>query len=109
MGATPNRGFQAAALQKLGVLVKEMESLIPMLGVATDEGKAVYDALGKLAKFVPSGSVTPASQRNVTQEMMQRANQNGQMQKQLDQQRAQGGAGGQPPQQPGQQPGQQAA
>lgn len=89
MGATPNKGFEAAGLQKLGVLVKEMESLIPMFGVGSEVGKAVYDAIGKLMKHIPQGAVSPASNRNVVQDMLMKATQNGAMQKQLDGQRAQ--------------------
>lgn len=96
MGATPNKGFEAAGLQKLGVLVKEMESLIPLLGVGSEPGKAVYEAIGKLMKHVPQGSVSPASQKHTIQDMMMKAQQNGSMQKQLDQSRMQppGGGGG---------------
>jgi len=90
MGATPNKGFEAAGLQKLGVIVKELESLVPMVGATSEVGKAVLDSLSKLAKHIPTGAVSPASQRNVMQDMMMKAQQNGQMQKQLDGQRAQG-------------------
>ena len=94
MGATPNKGFEAAGIQKLGVIVKELESLVPMVGATSEVGKAVLDALRGLAKHIPTGAVSPASQRNVIQEMMQKAQQNGSMQQQLDKQRAQppGGA-----------------
>lgn len=90
MGATPNKGFEAAGLQKLGVIVKQMEALLPMLGSTSEAGKAVLEALSKLAKHIPTGSVTPAAERNTIQDMFMKAQQNGQMQKQLDQQRAQG-------------------
>ena len=89
MGSTPNKGFEAAGIQKLGVIVKELESLVPMVGATSEVGKAVLDALGKLAKHIPTGAVSPASQRNVIQEMMQKAQQNGSMQQQLDKSRAQ--------------------
>lgn len=89
MGATPNKGFEAAGLQKLGVIVKELEALVPMVGATSEVGKAVLDSLSKLAKHIPTGAVSPASQRNVIQDMMQKAQQNGAMQKQLDGQRAQ--------------------
>ena len=88
-GPTPNKGFEAAGIQKLGVIVKELESLVPMVGATSEVGKAVLDALGKLAKHIPTGAVSPASQRNVIQDMMQKAQQNGQMQQQLDKSRAQ--------------------
>ena len=94
MGATPNKGFEAAGIQKLGVIVKEMESLIPMLGATSEAGKDVLAALGKLAKHIPTGAVSPASSRNVIQEMMMKSQQNGQMQQQLDKQRAQPPGGG---------------
>ncbi len=94
MGATPNKGFEAAGVQKLGVIVKELETLIPMVGATSEVGKAVLDALGKLAKHIPTGAVSPASQRNVMQDMMMKAQQNGQMQQQLDKQRAQPPGGG---------------
>ena len=93
MGATPNKGFEAAGLQKLGVIVKELESLVPMVGATSEVGKAVLDALRGLAKHIPTGAVSPASQRNVMQDMMMKAQQNGQMQQQLDKQRMQPAAG----------------
>jgi hypothetical protein len=94
MGATPNRGFEAAGLQKLGVLVKELETLLPMFGATSEPGKAVLDAIRALAKHIPTGSVSPASQRNTIQDMMMRSQQNGQMQQQLDKSRMQPPGGG---------------
>lgn len=88
MGSSPNRGFEAAGLQKLGVLIKEMESLVPMFGATSEVGKAVIDSLRSLAKHIPTGAVSPASQRTTIQDMAMRAQQNGQMQQRLDQQRA---------------------
>jgi hypothetical protein len=98
MGATPNRGFEAAGLQKLGVLVKAMEELIPMFGAASEIGKDVLKALQSLAKHIPTGAVSPASQKNTLQDMMMKATQNGSMQQQLDKSRMQppGGAPAQP-------------
>ena len=74
-GATspsPNLGYEAAALQKLGVVVKQLEDLIPMFGVTTEAGVAVMDTLKKLVKFVPPGSVTPASEKNMLEQAMMR-------------------------------------
>ena len=71
-----------------------------MAGAASDIGKACLDALNKLVKFVPAGSVTPAAQKNNIEQMaMRNAQQNQQMQA-LKQQRMQGEQGG--AQQPGQ-------
>lgn len=79
-GPSPNRGYEAAGLQRLGSVVKQLEELIPLLGAATDPGKACLDALNKLVKFVPPGSVTPATERNnIEQRMMNNTQANQQM------------------------------
>ena len=77
-GATPNKGYEAAGLQKLGVVVKQLEALLPEVGAGSDIGKAVLESLNKLVKFVPAGSVTPAAQKNsieAQQRMMAQNNQ----------------------------------
>lgn len=62
-----------------------------MAGATTDIGKACLEALNKLVKFVPAGSVSPAaSKNNIEQMMMRNAQQNQQMQA-LRAQQAQGG------------------
>ena len=102
-GPTPNKGFEAAAAQRLGLVIKQLEELIPMAGATSDIGKACLDALNKLVKYVPAGSVNPAQQKNQIESMaMKNAQQNQQMQA-LKQQRMQGEQGG------AQQPGAQAA
>ena len=102
-GATPNKGYEAAGLQKLGVVVKQLESLLPEVGAGSDIGKAVLESLNKLVKFVPAGSVTPAAQKNsieAQQRQMAQGNQQMQAIQQMRQKMAQGG---------GQQPGMGAA
>jgi len=92
-GSTPNKGYEAAGLQKLGVLVKQMETMLPELGASSDAGKAVLECLNKLVKFVPSGSVTPAAQKNsieAQQRMMAQNNQQMQAVQQMRQKQAQG-------------------
>ena len=101
-GSTPNKGYEAAGLQKLGVLVKQMETMLPELGASSDAGKAVLDCLNKLVKFVPSGSVTPAAQKNSIEAQQRNMAQNNQQMQAIQamrQKAAQGGGGGQP--QPG--------
>ncbi|HEY6023563.1 MAG TPA: hypothetical protein VIV34_05220 [Pseudolabrys sp.] len=80
-----------------------------MFGAASEPGKAVLDCLNKLVKLVPSGSVTPAAQKNNIEQMAMRNTRDQAQMQALQKQRmqaAQGGApqGGQP-----QQPGAQAA
>ncbi len=97
-GATPNKGYEAAGLQELAVLVKQMEGMLPKLGASSDAGKVVLECLNKLVKFAPSGSATPAAQKNsieAQQRNMAQNNQQAQMLAQMRQKMAQGG-GGQP-------------
>lgn len=89
---SPNKGYEAAALQRLGLVVKQLEELIPLAGAATDVGKAALDALNKLVKLVPSGSVSPASEKNNIEQMAMRNAQGNQQMQALKQQRM----GGQP-------------
>jgi len=92
-GATPNKGYEAAGLQELGVIVKQMEKILPQVGASSDVGKAVLDCLNKLVKFVPAGSVTPAAQKNsieAQQRAMAQNNQQAQAVQQMRQKQAQG-------------------
>jgi hypothetical protein len=91
-GATPNKGYEAAGLQELGVIVKQMEKILPQVGASSDVGKAVLDCLNKLVKFVPAGSVTPAAQKNsieAQQRAMAQNNQQAQAVQQMRQKQAQ--------------------
>jgi len=97
-GATPNKGFEAAGLQKLGVLVKQMESMLPEVGASSDVGKAILDCLNKLVKFVPQGAVTPAAQKNSIEQMMRQHAQGNQQMQALQKMREGGGQGAAPPQ-----------
>jgi hypothetical protein len=95
--ATPNRGLEAAGLQKLGVIVKQLEQLVPELGTGSEPGQAVLKALNSLVKFVPAGSVTPAAQKNSIEAQQRNMAQNNQQMQaiaQMRQKMAQGG--GQP-------------
>lgn len=92
---TPNKGYEAAGLQRLGLVVKQLGDLIPMLGVTSEPGMAVLEALRKLTKFVPSGSVNPAQERNQLESQMAQNTRNNQQMQALRQQQAQGGQGAQ--------------
>ena len=88
-------------MQKLGVVVKQLESILPELGASSEAGQAVLKALNSLVKFVPPGSVTPAAQKNsIEAQQRQQAQGNQQMAAiQAMKQKARQGGGGQP--QPG--------
>jgi hypothetical protein len=96
-GSTPNKGYEAAGLQKLGVVVKQLERMLPELGASSEAGQAVLKALTSLTKFVPAGSVTPAAQKNSIEAQQRNLAQNNQQMAALKQHMAggQGGQGGQ--------------
>ena len=79
-GPTPNRGYEAAGLQRLASIVKQLEEIIPLVGAASDIGKACLESLNKLVKHVPAGSNTPASERaNIEQRAMKNVQDNQQL------------------------------
>jgi hypothetical protein len=95
---TPNRGHEAAGIQKLGIALQNLQDLLPMVGAGSDVGQAVLDSLKKLSKFVPPGSMTPAGNRNQLEQTAMKQGQNNQQMQMLKQMQAQqqGGAQGQP-------------
>ena len=95
-GPTPNKGFEAAAAQRLGLVIKQLEELISMSGATSEVGQAALKMLNIGVKLVPAGSVTPAAQKNQIESMaMKNAQQNQQMQA-LNAQQAGGQGGAQP-------------
>ena len=101
-GPTPNKGYEAAALQRVGLVIKQLTEILPMAGATSDIGKTILDVLGKLAKHVPSGSNTQASERNAIDQMAMKNAQAAQTNKALQQPQ---GGGGQAPPGGGQMPG----
>lgn len=89
-GPTPNRGFEAAGLQKMGMVVKMLEEIIATSGAVSEVGKAALECLNKLVKLVPPGSVSPAAQKNNIDQMAMKNSQNNQQMQQLKAQQAQG-------------------
>lgn len=88
-GPTPNRGFEAAGLQRLGSVVKQLNELLPMVGAGSESGREVLKALNILVKLVPSGSQTPAAARNNIEQMALRNTRDNQQMQMLQQQRMQ--------------------
>ena len=97
-GPTPNKGFEAAAAQRLGMIIKQLEEIIGTAGATSEIGQAALKMLNIGVKLVPPGSVTPASAKNNIEQMAMKNTQQAQQMAQLKQQGAQGG-------QPGAQPG----
>ena len=89
-GPTPNKGYEAAAMQRVGVVLNQLSELLPMAGATSDVGKAVLSAIQALSKVVPPGSVSPQAQKNTIDQLQQKNMQQQQMAKQMM------GAGGPP-------------
>lgn len=68
-GPTPNKGYEASAMQGVGVILKQLYNLLPMAGPSSDIGKTILKAITELSKHVPPGSVTPAAERNSIDQM----------------------------------------
>ena len=78
---TPNKGYEAAAAQRLGLVIKQLEELISMSGATSEVGQAALKMLNIGVKLVPAGAVTPAAQKNSLDQMqMKNQQQNQQMQ-----------------------------
>lgn len=75
-GPTPNKGYEAAAKQRLGVVLRQLEQLVPLAGATTEIGKSVLKALNDLAKHIEPGEVTPAAERNTLESMAMQNQQN---------------------------------
>jgi hypothetical protein len=100
----PNRGLQAAGLAKLGVVVKQLEGLLPVFGAGSDAGRDVLKALNSLSKHIQPGDVSQGVEQSALQELMTKLRQNA---PQIAAARAagQGGAPGGAAPQPGGAPG----
>lgn len=94
---TPNAGLEAAALQRVGVVIKQVQDIMQMVGAGSEPGKDLLKALNILVKMVPAGNVSNASERNMLEQSLMRNTQNGQQQQMLKQSQAP-----KPPGQPGQ-------
>ena len=86
---TPNRGYEAAGLQRLGLVVQGLQEILPPVGSGSDVGQAILKALTSLSKFVPPGSVTPAAQKQQLERMAQAQQQGNQQMQALFPQRQQ--------------------
>lgn len=88
--------MEAAALQRVGVVIKQVQDIMQMVGAGSEPGKDLLKALNILVKMVPSGNVSNASERNMLEQSLMRNTQNGQQQQMLKQSQAQKPPAGQP-------------
>ena len=99
-GPTPNRGNEAAARQRLGVMLRQLEQMVPLVGATSEIGKDVLKALNMFSKHIQPGEVTPAAERNTIEATMMQNMQNSALNQQMRAQPQQSeGGGGKPPQQ----------
>ena len=87
----PQKGTEAAGLAQLGVVVKQLERLLPQFGMNSEVGQAVHTALRNLAKHIPQGTISGGMEQSTLQRLLEQAKQMG---PQIAQMR--GGAGGPP-------------
>lgn len=91
--------MEMAGLQKLGLVVRGLEQILPLVGSNSPVGQDVLSTIKSLSKHIPPGSVTPAAERNQLEEMARKNAQGGQQMQQMKQMMAGGGGGapGAPP------------
>lgn len=89
----PNKGLEAAGMARLGLIIRQMELVVPLLGAGTEAGRDVLKALTSLSKHVPPGAVSPGVEQSamnqVQMKMKQQTPQLAQMRAALEQQQQQ--------------------
>ena len=81
--ATPNTGYEAVALQRVGVLTKQIQDMMQLVGAGSEIGTKLLKMLNIAVEIAPAGSVTPTSEKNMLEQAQMRNTQNMQMQQQL--------------------------
>ena len=91
----PNKGLEAAGMAKLGLVIRQLETIVPLLGAGTEAGRDVLKALTSLSKHVPPGAVSPGVEKSAMDQMQLKMKQ---QTPQLEQMRAAlNKPGGEPP------------
>lgn len=97
----PNKGLEAAGMAKLSGVLRQLEQLVPLLGVGTEAGKDVIKALTNLSKHIQPGAVSPGAEQtglqNVLMKLRQQAPQLAQMRAGMGGGGGAAGGGGAPP------------
>lgn len=77
-GPTPNKGYEAAAKQRLGVVLKQLTGMLDLVGPTSDIGKKVLKWISEMSKMVQPGEVSQASERSQIERMALQNTQQGQ-------------------------------
>ena len=96
-GPTPNKGFEAAAAQRLGLIIQQLTDIVQTAGAASEIGKDALKMLNIAVKHVPAGAVTPAAAKNNIDQMAMKNTQNMAQMQQLRAGASQPGQGAPPP------------
>jgi len=72
---SPNRGLQAQGLSQVQWAVRLLERALPSLGVETEVGKDVMQALTRLSKHIPAGSTSPGVDNSALSQITNQARQ----------------------------------
>lgn len=100
-GPTPNQGYAVAAQKMTGLALLVLEQALPLAGAGSELGRDIHSSIGRLARHVPPGTVTPADVKNVVQQLLlkqEQFNQHVQMLRAHQAQAAQHGVPQAPPQ-----------
>ena len=73
----PNRGLEAAAMARLAVHVQALQTLLAVLPAGSDIARDVREAVNKVAKHVPPGSVSQGVQMTEAQRSLMQQRQQG--------------------------------
>ena len=81
-------------MQRVGLMLKNVTEMLPMVGATSEIGKDLLKVINILSKHVQPGSTTQASERNAIDQMALKNAQQAQTNQALRQQGAQGQQGG---------------
>ena len=70
-----NKGLEAAGFAKLGVAIKVLQEIVPLIGPSSEVGKDVLHALQRLSKHIPEGSVSQGVQLSALHEILNKLKQ----------------------------------
>lgn len=69
-GPTPNQGYAVAAQKMTGLALLVLEHALPLAGAGSELGRDIHSSIGRLARHVPPGTVTPQDVKNVIQQLL---------------------------------------
>ena len=99
-----NRGQEAAGFAKLGVALKVLQDIVPLVGANSEVGKDVLSALQRLSKHVPTGAISNGVQLSALMDILNKLKQIAPQMQAMQAARQGGALPGAPPSPPGNSP-----